>query len=149
MPFSRKPWGNGKTCCSIPSIPTILQSLIGEVSQAPEEVDLHRVSDLISRDKSIAAQCLRLANSPLMGRGTRTDSVRGAVRTLGISHIRDFAFSTMMMQVSGAQKGMDPDVFWEHSLACAIVSRKLARAVGLKTRKRPIWQAYCTIWDTS
>ena len=115
---------------SIPSIPTIVQSLIGEVSQAPEKVDLHRVADLISRDKSIAAQCLRLANSPLMGRGARTDSVRGAVRTLGISHIRDIAFSTMMMQVSGAQRGMDPVVFWEHSLGCAIVSRKLARAVG-------------------
>jgi len=115
---------------SIPSIPAILQSLIGEVSQAPEKVDLNRVVDLISRDKSVAAQCLRLANSPLMGRGTRTDSVRGAVRTLGISHIRDIAFSTMMMQISGTQKGLDPVVFWEHSLGCAIVSRKLARAVG-------------------
>lgn len=115
---------------SIPSIPTIVQSLMGEVSQAPEKVDLNRVADLIGRDKSIAAQCLRLANSPLMGRGTRTDSVRGAVRTLGVSHIRDIAFSTMMMQVSGAQKGMNPVVFWEHSLGCAIVSRKLARAVG-------------------
>lgn len=117
---------------SIPSIPAILQSLIGEVSQAPEKVDLHRVADLISRDKSIAAQCLRLANSPLFGRGTRTDSVRGAVRTLGISHIRDIAVSTMMMQIGGSQNGMDPAVFWEHSLGCAIVSRKLARAVGFE-----------------
>lgn len=117
---------------SIPSIPTIVQSLIGEVSQAPEKVDLNRVVDLIGRDKSIAAQCLRLANSPLMGRGTRTDSVRGAVRTLGISHIRDIALSTMMMQVTGAQNGMDPVIFWEHSLGCAIVSRKLAKAVGFE-----------------
>jgi HD-like signal output (HDOD) protein len=80
---------------SIPSIPTIPQSLIGEVSQAPERVDLNRVVDLIGRDQAIAAQCLRLANSPLMGRVTRTDSVRGAVHTLGISHICDIAFSTM------------------------------------------------------
>ena len=117
---------------SIPSVPAILQSLLGEVSQAPEKVDLNRVAELIARDKSIAAQCLRLANSPLFGRGTRTDSVRGAVRTLGIAHIRDIAFSTMMMQVSSFQKGMDPVVFWEHSLGCAIVSRKLARAVGFE-----------------
>lgn len=123
---------NGRTDLlqSIPSIPVILQSLIGEVSQAPEKVDLHRVADLISRDKSIAAQCLRLANSPLLGRGTPTDSVKGAIRTLGISHIREIAVSTMMMQLGGSQKGMDPTVFWEHSLACAILSRKLARAVG-------------------
>jgi len=115
---------------SIPSVPAILQSLLAEVSQSPEKVDLKRVADLIARDKSIAAQCLRLANSPLLGRGTQTDSVRGAVRTLGISHIRDIAFSTMMMQMSSAQKGLDPLVFWEHSLGCAIVARKLSRAVG-------------------
>ncbi|HYM77112.1 MAG TPA: HDOD domain-containing protein [Candidatus Dormibacteraeota bacterium] len=115
---------------SIPSVPAILQSLIGEVSQAPEKVDLDRVSDLISRDKSLAAQCLRLANSPLYGRSARTETVRGAVRALGIGHIRDIAVSTMMMQLGGAQKGMNPVVFWEHSLGCAIVARKLARAVG-------------------
>jgi putative nucleotidyltransferase with HDIG domain len=115
---------------SIPSVPAILQSLIGEASQASEKVDMDRVSDLISRDKSIAAQCLRLANSPLFGRPIRTESVRGAVRALGISHIRDIALSTMMMQIGGAQKGVDPVVFWEHSLGCAIVSRKLSRAVG-------------------
>lgn len=115
---------------SIPSVPAILQSLLAEVSQTPEKVDLKRVADLVSRDKSIAAQCLRLANSPLLGRGTRTDSVRGAVRTLGISHIRDIAASTMMMQMTGSQKTIEPEIFWEHSLGCAIVSRKLARAVG-------------------
>lgn len=115
---------------SIPSVPAILQSLLAEVSQAPEKVDLNRVADLIGRDKSIASQCLRLANSPLFGRGTSTDSVRGAVRTLGISHIRDIAVSTTMMQIGGSQKAMEPKVFWEHSLGCAIVSRKLARAVG-------------------
>lgn len=115
---------------SIPSVPAILQSLIAEVSQDSEKVDLNRVAELISRDKSIAAQCLRLANSPLFGRGTRTDSVRGAVRTLGIAHIRDIAVSTMMMQIGDSQKTLDPMVFWEHSLGCAIVSRKLARAVG-------------------
>src|SRR5262245_52481221 len=36
----------------------------------------------------------------------------------------------MMMQISSGQQGMDPVVFWEHSLGCAIVSRKLSRAVG-------------------
>jgi putative nucleotidyltransferase with HDIG domain len=115
---------------SIPSVPAVLQSLLAELSQTPEKVDLKRVAELVSRDKSIAAQCLRLANSPLLGRGTHTDSVRGAVRTLGISHIRDIAVSTMMMQMSGSQKTIEPEVFWEHSLGCAIVSRKLARAVG-------------------
>jgi len=115
---------------SIPSVPVILNSLLAELAQDAEKVDLLRVADLISRDESLAAQCLRMANSPLFGRGAPTVSVKGAVRTLGISHIRNIAVSGSMMQISSAQTVLDPMVFWEHSLGCAIVSRKLARSVG-------------------
>lgn len=115
---------------SIPSIPAVLQTLLAELAQPPEEVNLLAVADLIGRDKSLAAQCLRMANSPLFGRGKPTDSLRGAVRTLGIGHTRDIAISCSMMQIGGAQHVLDPVVFWEHSLGCAILSRKLARSVG-------------------
>lgn len=111
---------------SIPSVPAVLQSLLGEVSQEPEKIDLPRVVDLISRDKSIAAQCIRMANSPLFGRGNRADTVRAAVRTLGIARIRDIAVSSVVMRIGGTEQALDPIVFWEHSLGTAIVSRKLA-----------------------
>jgi putative nucleotidyltransferase with HDIG domain len=115
---------------AIPSVPTILQSLLAELGQEPEDVNLLRVADLIGRDKSLAAQCLRKANSALFGRGRPTDSLRGAVRTLGIAHTREVAVSATMMRLGSAQTTLDPVVFWEHSLGCAIVSRKLARTVG-------------------
>ena len=69
---------------SIPIIPAILQSLLAELNQPPEQVNMLRVADLVGRDESLAAQCLRMANSPLFGRGTPTVSMRGAVRTFGI-----------------------------------------------------------------
>lgn len=115
---------------SIPSVPAILTSLLAELGQPAEQVNLLRVADLIGRDKSLAAQCLRMANSPLFGRGIPTDSLRGAVRTLGISHTRDLAVTSTMRRIATAQNGLDPMVFWEHSLGCATVSRKLARSVG-------------------
>jgi HDOD domain len=115
---------------AIPSVPTILQSLLAELGQEPEDVNLLRVADLIGRDKSLAAQCLRKANSALFGRGRPTDSLRGAVRTLGIAHTREVAVSATMMRLGSAQTTLDPVVFWEHSLRCAIVSCKLARTVG-------------------
>jgi HD-like signal output (HDOD) protein len=114
----------------IPSVPVILNSLLAELAQDAEKVDLLRVADLISRDESLAAQCLRMANSPLFGRGVPAVSLRGAIRTLGISHVRDIAVSSSMMRIGSAQTILDPMVFWEHSLGCAIVSRKLARSVG-------------------
>lgn len=149
MPFFKKSLLSDKVCSSIPSIPTILQSLIGEVSQAPEKVDLNRVVELIGRDKSIAAQCLRRANSPPMGQGTCTDSVRGEGCTLGISHIRDIAVSTMTMQVSGAQKGMDPVVFWDIPWDARSSAENSQELSGLKIPKKLISGGYCTIWDLS
>jgi putative nucleotidyltransferase with HDIG domain len=122
--------GRDEVLDSIPSVPAILQSLLAELGQPPEDVNLLRVAELIGRDETLAAQCLRKANSALFGRGTPTSSLRGAVRTLGISHVREIAVQSTIMQIGGAQKAIDPLVFWEHSLGCAMLSRKLARTVG-------------------
>ncbi len=123
--------GKEDMLASIPSIPAVLQSLLNELNQPPDLVNLLQVAEIIGRDESLAAQCLRMANSALFSRGPATDSIRGAVRTLGIARTRDIAVSCGIMRITHASvKGMDPMVFWQHSLACAIVARKLARSVG-------------------
>lgn len=123
--------GKGDLLASIPSIPSILQSLLNELNQPADNVNLLRVAEIIGRDESLAAQCLRMANSALYSRGPAMDSLRGAVRTLGIARIRDIAMSCGLMRIVPASThGLDPVVFWQHSLACAIIARKLARSVG-------------------
>jgi len=124
---------NGKDdlLASIPSIPGVLQSLLSELDQPADNVNLLRVAEIIGRDESLAVQCLRMANSALYSRGPVTDSLRGAVRTLGIARTRDIAVSCGLMRiVPASMKALDPVIFWQHSLACAIIARKLARSVG-------------------
>ena len=115
---------------SIPGIPAVLQNLLAELDQPADRVNLLRVAELLGRDESLAAQCLRLANSPLFALKIPTDSLRGAVRTLGIAHTREVTLSCSMMRIGASQNHKDFYVFWEHSLSCAIISRKLARSVG-------------------
>jgi putative nucleotidyltransferase with HDIG domain len=123
--------GKDDLLASIPSIPAVLQSLLNELDQPADKVNLLRVSEIISHDESLAAQCLRMANSALYSRGPATDSLRGAVRTLGIARTRDIAVSCGLIRLVPANmKGLDPIIFWKHSLACAIIARKLARSVG-------------------
>jgi putative nucleotidyltransferase with HDIG domain len=124
--------GRDDLLASIPSIPAVLQSLLNELDQPADTVNLVRVADIIGRDEALAAQCLRMANSALYSRGPGTDSLRGAVRTLGITRTRDIAVSCGLMRIahSSSRGALDPLIFWQHSLACAIVSRKLARSVG-------------------
>jgi putative nucleotidyltransferase with HDIG domain len=124
--------GKDDLLAAIPSIPAVLHTLLNELDQPADTIDLLRVAEIIGHDESLAAQCLRMSNSALFSRsGPRIDSLRGAVRTLGIARTRDIAVSCGLMRIApSSMRALDPVVFWQHSLACAIISRKLARSVG-------------------
>ena len=123
--------GKEDLLAKIPSIPMVVQSLLNELDQPADHVNLSRAAEIIGRDEALAAQCLRMANSALFSRGPSINSLRGAVRTLGIARIRDIAVSCGLMQVMPVRmQALDPLIFWKHSLACAIMARKLARSVG-------------------
>ncbi|HYG98936.1 MAG TPA: HDOD domain-containing protein [Terriglobales bacterium] len=118
---------------TIPSVPAILLPLLRYLDVPIEDVDVPKVVDLVSHDKSLAAQCLHMANSPLFGRWHNIDTVRGAVVALGISRVRDIAMSCCVLKLLPNDRTcVDPRVFWEHSLGVALVSRRLARRVGFR-----------------
>ena len=86
---------------------------------------------MIAQDKSLAAQCLQMANSPLFGLWQKTESLRGAIMGLGFHRVSDIALSCGLLNMMPKQSGgVDPVVFWEHSLGCALVCRHFARAIS-------------------
>jgi putative nucleotidyltransferase with HDIG domain len=112
---------------AMPAIPVILRPLLRCLDQPVEDVDMDRIVELVSYDKSIAAQCVRMANSALFMRSTPAESVRSAVMGLGMWRIRDLLFSNSLSQVIPANRWVvDPVVFWKHSLGVALVCRKFA-----------------------
>ena len=115
----------------MPTIPVVLAPLLRYLEQPLDQLEVQQVVDLISQDKSLAAQCLHMANSPLFGRWQTVDNVRGAVVALGLQRMRDIAVSCSMLSLLPKEKtSIDPVVFWEHSLGCALVCRQFARKIG-------------------
>jgi putative nucleotidyltransferase with HDIG domain len=112
---------------SLPVMPSILQTLGTCLSASPADLDIVRIVELISYDKSLAAQCLRVANSAIFSRQSGVESVRQAVIALGIQRIRDIVYSCSLPQLfAGAQRGMAQSTFWRHALGTALVSQHLA-----------------------
>jgi HD-like signal output (HDOD) protein len=112
---------------SMPSLPVTLVPLLRYLEQPVDGLDMQQVVDLISQDKSLTAQCLHLANSPLFGHWKEVGNVRAAVMTLGLQRMRDIAVSCSVLSlVPKGKTAVDPIVFWEHSLGCALVSRQFA-----------------------
>jgi HD-like signal output (HDOD) protein len=135
---------------TMPSIPATLEPLLRYLSQPVDQLETQKVVDMISHDKSLTVQCLHLANSPLFCRWHAVDSLRGAVVALGLGRMKEVALACSFMKMLPKQVGgIDPVIFWEHSLGCALVSRHLARKLSLPSAEKAYLAGCCTTSGSS
>ncbi|HTS07386.1 MAG TPA: HDOD domain-containing protein [Candidatus Eisenbacteria bacterium] len=114
----------------IPTIPTIVQPLANLLQLPVEQLDIEKVVELVSYDSTIAAQCLRMANSPLFGR-RKTETVRSAILALGLKRVQAILLGCCLNRIVPVGRwAFDAVTFWRHSLGCALVSRKMAGIIG-------------------
>ncbi len=116
---------------TLPAMPTILTTLCEALSVRASQIDVHRIAQTISYDKSLTAQCLRIANSALFRQRGDVATVREAVLALGLWRIRDLAFScSLPLMFANLSSGVGKQVFWRHGLGTALVSQNLAQMLG-------------------
>jgi putative nucleotidyltransferase with HDIG domain len=116
---------------TLPASPAVLKPLLELMRLAPDKIQLGKVVKLVSYEKTIAAQLLRIANSPLYGRVRPAESIQAAVVTLGIQRIEDIVLSNCIGTLIPKEKWIvDPGVFWRHSFGCALVCREFAERIG-------------------
>src|SRR5258708_30814508 len=106
---------------AMPTIPVILRPLLRCLDQPAEQIDVGRIVELVSYDKTIAAQCVRMANSALFGRSEPVESVRTAVMNLGMWRGRGLLFFHSLSQVVPANRLVFvPAGFLRHPLGCPL-----------------------------
>src|SRR5258707_9980400 len=116
---------------TMPAIPAVFLPLLKMLSSSTEEVKVDEVVRLVSYDNTIAAQCLRVAGSPLFGLAQSPKSVRGAGISLGLRRVETILLTCCLGQAFPAKKWvLDPAVFWRHSLGCAMVCRKFSEQLA-------------------
>jgi len=117
---------------NLPAMPSVLQSLGETLSGSPSDANVGRVVELVSYDKSLAAQCLRLANSPLLRGRMEVQSVKAAVLALGLRRVRDVVYSCSLPHLfANTKNGMATDTFWRHALGTALVSQRFAQRLAV------------------
>ena len=111
---------------TMPAIPAVFLPLLKLLGHS-EEVRVDEVARLVSYDGTIAAQCLRMAGSPLFGLAQPPKSIKGAVISLGLRRVETILLTCCLGQAFPAKEwALDPTVFWRHSLGCALVCQKLS-----------------------
>ena len=116
---------------TMPAIPAVFLPLLKMLSDTTKEVRVDEVVRLVSYDNAIAGQCLRVASSPLYGLAQAPPSIKAAVISLGLRRVETILLTCCLGQAFPTEKwGLDPVVFWRHSLACALVCRKFSEKLA-------------------
>jgi putative nucleotidyltransferase with HDIG domain len=122
---------------TMPTIPAVFLPLLKLLSDSKGDVKVDEVVRLVSYDNTIAAQCLRMASSPLFGLAQPPRSIKAAMISLGLRRVEAILLTCCLGQAFPAKKWvLDPIVFWRHSLGCAMVCRKFSeKLAGVDTEK--------------
>ena len=122
---------------TIPAVPSVLRPLLDQLDAPIEELNMYKVLELLSREPTVAARCLQMANSPLYGRSRPVATLRAAVIALGIAQVRHVVISTCLVKLmSDKASSPNPEMVWSHAFGCAMVSRQFAKMLGWEDIER-------------
>jgi putative nucleotidyltransferase with HDIG domain len=113
--------------------PPIVFHQIEKVINSPT-ASAAQVAAVLSEDPAMSVKVLKLTNSAFYGLSREVDSVKQAVVIVGLEAIKNLVLSASVLDMFKG-KNLDQEYqekFWRHSLATAVCSRILARA--LKSR---------------
>lgn len=113
----------------LPSIPKVVALLLSELERP--EVDLHKVTRLISTDPALTTRLLQLANSSFFQQSGKISTVSEALALLDLSHVLSMAQAAAAAASPKAVPGIQLTQFWAYSLNVAKLSRSLATLVRL------------------
>jgi HD-like signal output (HDOD) protein len=112
---------------NLPSIPKVVALLLMELGRT--EVDLRKVTQLISTDPALTTLLLQLANSSFFNLSGKISSVSEALALLDLAYVKTMAQTAASVTSPKAVPGIHLQRFWEYSLNVAKVSRSLAGLV--------------------
>jgi len=100
---------------------------------AHDSFTINEVTDLISADQALAAQVLKIANSPYYAGLTEITTINNAVVRLGSQEVANIA---MLATQRDTYKTVNPQFreimqsLWHHAIGCAAGSKWLAKRIG-------------------
>jgi len=129
LPVRNKTWVL-KQLGQLQPFPPVVTQLMGVVSV--EEVPFKRIAELIRSDAAVAAEVLRLANSPMLYCRRQINSILHAVAILGLERLRGLIM-TMALRNFLSPALQVPALLrcWRHNLACALLCEELSGAYFL------------------
>lgn len=109
---------------NLPTIPEVVQEVISTFNK--DNVDSGEIADKLSKDQSMTAKLLRMANSSKYGGHRQVGNVNDAVVLLGFNALRTLVLASGLSNSIKAPEGFDLNRFWKKSFTFASISKWVA-----------------------
>ncbi len=112
---------------SLPPLPAAVGRLIALAHEI--DTDFRQIAAVIEADQTLTARTLRAANSAMYGVSRRVQTVRQATVLLGRETIMNLAVGASVLGLKGSMAKpwpVNPEAFWRHTMAVAMMARTLA-----------------------
>ncbi|MBI5325673.1 MAG: HDOD domain-containing protein [Ignavibacteriae bacterium] len=116
-----------------PTLPTIYTSLMESLSNPRSTVQ--DVADVILKDQSSTLKILKIVNSVAYGLQNRIDTISQAIFYIGFNEVKNIVLTLSVIDVFSSTKSLtyfNLVDLWKHSIAVGVVSRKIAKVIGVK-----------------
>ncbi|MBF0344827.1 MAG: HDOD domain-containing protein [Nitrospirae bacterium] len=110
----------------IPTQPKIVLELNREVNNV--NASIQSIANLISKDVSLSAQIIKVANSPFFA-VRKCDSIIGAINILGLDNFKNIVLISAMRNAIRVDSPI-LEKFWNHSMLVARIATLIAKRVG-------------------
>jgi HD-like signal output (HDOD) protein len=116
----------------LPSIPTIISSVLDEIEDA--NYNARSIAKLIEQDQVLTARILRVANSPYYGLTRSISTIDTAIVLLGSNIIKEILLGLLLHKIFANVKSkiLDTKNFWKYTIFCGAASRFIARKMKYK-----------------
>lgn len=114
---------------ALPAMPEVATKLLRSFDD--DNISLAAVAELISKDSTLSAKVLRLANSARYSPSHTISSLGDAAAALGLETLRNLTLAAGLTGAFPIVKGLDRAVFWRHSVATAAYARILSKMLQL------------------
>ena len=123
---------------SLPVLPSVYQELSAELSSPLPS--LEKVAAIISKDISLTAKLLQLANSEFFGVAQHLTNAREAVNYLGLEVVRSLLLTFNLLAELSPKTGLERELtaLWNHSLTVAVCARQIANLERLRSEEADV-----------
>jgi putative nucleotidyltransferase with HDIG domain len=116
---------------NLPTLPKVATEVMSMA--ADPEVSIKEIASVISKDPSLSAKILKVANSAFYGLTQRIASIQLALVVLGLNKIKNLVVGVSVFKTFPIKPGIpafDREKFWEHSAGCGQIAKILAGLLG-------------------